>query len=273
MDLYKTITDKIIKRLEEGTIPWRKPFQSMEAVNWVTQKPYRGINAVLLDGGEYATFRQINNAGGRVKKGEESELIIFWKLIKVEDEEVEGLMKTVPLMRYYRVFEINQQAEGLETKRDIKKYKHNPIEKAERIIKGYQEPRYTERLGRAYYRPIDDTVNIPPMEDFKNIHDYYSTVFHEMVHSTGHEERLNRKGITDYSMFGDTKYSKEELVAEIGASFLCGKTGIINKTIDNSVAYIQSWLRALQNDKRLIVQASQQAQKAVDYIMGIKYED
>jgi len=273
VDLYKTITDKIIKRLEEGTIPWRKPFQSMEAVNWVTQKPYRGINAILLDGGEYATFRQINEAGGRVKKGEKSELIIFWKLVEVEDEGVEGLKKTIPLMRYYRVFEINTQTEGLKSKSNIKEYKHNPIEEAEKILEGYQEPKFTEKLGKAYYRPVDDVVNVPPKEDFENVHDYYSTAFHEMVHSTGHEKRLNREGVTELSMFGDTKYSKEELVAEIGASFLCGKTGIINKTIDNSVAYIQSWLRALQNDKRLIVQASQQAQKAVDYIMGIKYED
>lgn len=285
MDLYKVITDKIIKKLEKGTVPWRKPFQSAEAVNWVTQKPYRGINALLLDGGEYATFKQINDAGGKVKKGEKSELIIFWELIEVEDKEVENEEKQnkeeketerktniIPFMRYYRVFEINEQAEGLETKRDIKKFKHDPIEKVEKVLEKYQEPKFTENIGKAYYRPIDDTINVPPKEDFENIHNYYSTVFHEIVHSTGHKKRLNRKGIAELATFGDSSYSKEELVAEIGASFLCGKTGIINKTIDNSAAYIQSWLRVLENDKRLVVQASQQAQKAVDYILGVEWD-
>lgn len=274
MDLYQEVTDKIIEKLEQGTVPWRKPFQSMQAVNWVTQKPYRGINAILLDDGEYATFNQIKQAGGKVKKGEKSQLIIFWKMTKVKDRdsEDEEATKLIPFMRYYRVFNVKTQTEGLELKRDRIEYEHTPIEEAEMVVENYQEPKYSNELGRAYYRPSDDLVNVPPMEDFEIIDEYYSTMFHEIVHSTGHQGRLNREGITEIASFGSETYSKEELVAELGASFLCAKTRIINRTIDNSASYIQSWLRALKNDKTLIVSASQQAQKAVDYIMGIDYK-
>lgn len=264
MDLYQIITDKIIDKLEAGTIPWMQPWQDA-AVNWVTQKSYRGINQLLLKPGEYATFNQIKKAGGRVKKGEKSELIIFWKLIEIEDED-----KMIPLMRYYRVFKVGEQTEGLETKR--KKNKHNPIEEAEQVFKGYQEPTYKEWGVGAYYNPKDDIVNVPPREDFISIHAYYSTLFHEMVHSTGHKERLNRDGITGAIMHGSEKYCKEELIAEIGASFLCGHTGIENYTLDESAAYIDFWLKALKEDKKIIVSSSQQAQKAVDYILGIEWK-
>lgn len=268
MDLYQTITDQIIKKLEEGTVPWRKPYQSSGAVSWHTQKPYRGINAIMLDDGEYATFNQIRAAGGKVKKGEKSQLVIFWKLIEKEDDD--GEKKTIPLMRYYRVFEINSQVEGLKSKRETKKFKHKPIEAAEEIVKNYQEPKYKFERAGAFYNPSEDLINIPPKEDFYDINEYYSTMFHEMAHSTGHKDRLNREGITNMATFGSETYSKEELVAEITASLLCGETGIINRTIENTTAYIQSWLRVLKNDKRLIVSASQQAQKAADYIMGRK---
>ena len=271
MDLYQTITDQIIKKLEEGTVPWRKPYQSSGAISWHTQKPYRGINALMLDDGEYATFNQIKKAGGRVKKGEKSHLVIFWKLLQRKTEDQEETV-TVPLMRYYRVFEINTQVEGLESRLDTEEYEHEPIERAEEIIKGYVGPKYTEEPGRAYYRPSTDTINIPPKKDFYDINEYYRTMFHEMGHSTGHKDRLNREGITNIATFGSETYSKEELVAEITASFLCGETRIINRTIENTTAYIQSWIRALKNDKTLITNASQQAQKATDFILGRVYE-
>jgi len=128
-------------------------------------------------------------------------------------------------------------------------------------------------LGWAYYKPSTDTVNVPPKSDFEDIHEYYSAFFHEIVHSTGHEKRLNRDGINIATRFGSRMYGREELVAEIGASFLCAHTGIINRTIDNSASYIQSWLRALKDDKKLVVSASQRAQRAVDYILGVSFDD
>lgn len=271
--IYEMVTNQIIEKLEKGTVPWRKPFQSAQAVNWKTQKPYRGINTMLLDAGEYATFKQIKEAGGSVKKGEKSHIVVFWKWIDVEEKESEETKK-VPFLRYYRVFEINTQVEGLDSKREVVEYSHNPIERAEEIRAGFiHSPTYSSMPGRAYYKPSTDHINVPSIKEFENVHEYYSTLFHEMIHSTGHQDRLNREGIISLNMFGDESYSKEELVAEMGASMLCGVAGIDNETIDNSASYIQSWLRALKNDHTLVVKASQQAQKATDYILGVEYEN
>lgn len=268
-NIYEIITEKIIEKLEQGVIPWRKPWVNGAAVNWKTQKPYRGINVFLLEAGEYATFKQIQEAGGKVKKGEKSHIVVFWKWLEKEDEE-NGQVQKIPYLRYYRVFEINTQVEGLESKRKEIVYDHDPIEQAEEVFKGYiNSPDYTFYSGQAVYYPTFDKINCPPLKDFTKAEEYYSTLFHEMVHSTGHKSRLARPGVTtEMVAFGDEVYSKEELVAEMGAAMLCGVAGIDNSTIDNSASYINSWLQKLKEDQRLIVQAAAQAQKAVDYILG-----
>lgn len=270
--VYEMVTDVIIEKLNEGTIPWNQPFVNGGAVNWKTQKPYRGINTMLLSGGEYATYKQVKEAGGKVKKGAKSSIVVFWKLLDVENEET-GQEEKVPLLRYYRVFKVGEQTEGIEPKRKIERFEHDPIEEAETIIKNYMgKPSISYKNEGAYYQPYFDHVNIPPKSSFPQIHDFYSTLFHELIHSTGHKERLDREGVANFDKFGSERYSKEELVAEIGASMICGIVGIENKTIDNSASYIQSWLTVLKNDKTLVVKASQQAQKASDFIQGIKYE-
>lgn len=273
VDVYQMVTDRIIEKLEEGIAPWRKHWNaSGVAMNWKTQKPYRGINTLLLDPGEYATFKQIKEAGGKVKKGAKSEIVVFWKWLEKEDED--GETKKIPFLKYYRVFEINTQVEGLKSKRDVITYDHNPIEEAEKIFKGYPNaPAYTYNPGRAYYQPALDKINVPPLKDFKVPEEYYSTLFHEMVHSTGHRSRLARTGIEDVAAFGSETYSKEELVAEMGAAMLSGFSGIDNSTMDNSANYIGGWLRSLKDDKRLVVQAAAQAQKASDHILGLDVED
>lgn len=271
--IYEMVTNQIIERLEEGTIPWNMPFRNGIARNWKTQKPYRGINALLLNGGEYATFKQIKEAGGKVKKGEKSQIVVFWKMLDIEDEET-GQEERIPMLRYYRVFQVGTQTEGIEPKQEIETFEHDPIESAEQLIDNYiGKPRITFEEGGAYYQPFFDKVNVPPKTSFPKIHDYYSTLFHELVHSTGHAERLNREGVSQMDKFGSERYSKEELVAEIGASMLCGVVGIENKTIDNSASYIASWLKVLRNDKTMIIKASQQAQKACDHIQSIKFEN
>lgn len=270
--VYEMVTDVIIEKLNEGTIPWNQPFVNGGAVNWKTQKPYRGINTMLLSSGEYATYKQIKEAGGKVKKGSKSSIVVFWKLLDVENEET-GHEEKIPLLRYYRVFKVGEQTEGIEPKRKNQRFEHDPIEEAETIIKNYMgKPSISYKNEGAYYQPYFDYVNVPPKSSFPKIHDFYNVLFHELIHSTGHQERLDREGITNFDKFGSERYSKEELVAEIGASMLCGIVGIENKTIDNSASYIQSWLQALKNDKTLVVKASQQAQKASDFIQGIKYE-
>lgn len=267
--LYEKITNRIIEKMEQGTSIFQMPFVNGIAKNYVTGKAYRGINAMLLDGGEYATFKQIKDAGGKVKKGSKAEIVVFWKMIEVEDEETGETVK-IPLAKEYKVFKIGDCTEGIEPKTKSKEYEHEPIEFAEKIIQEFEnKPRFTNLSGRAYYRPSNDVVNVPPMKDFEDINRYYSTFFHELVHSTGSEKRLKRDGIVKLDSFGSEQYSKEELVAELGAAMLCGITGIENKTIDQSASYIKSWIKVLKNDYTLIVTASQQAQKAVDYIQNI----
>lgn len=275
-NVYEIVTQKVLEKLEKGVIPWRKPWVNRgQAVNWLTQKPYRGINTMLLDPGEYATFNQISSFGGKVKKGEASQIVVFWKWIDKENEET-GKSERVPFLRYYRVWEINSQCEGLNSRRNDEEniYEHDPIEEAEKIISGYfNHPDIRYASGRAYYVPSLDYVSVPPMADYKQPEEYYSTLFHELVHSTGHESRLNRPTLTSKAGFGSEIYSKEELVAEMGSAMLSGVAGFLETTIDNSAAYIKSWSKKLKEDSRLVVMAASQAQKAADHILGTSYKD
>jgi antirestriction protein ArdC len=271
-NIYEMVTDKIIEKLESGVIPWRKPWVNGGAVNWKSQKAYRGINTMLLEEGEYATFKQITEAGGKVKKGAKSEIVVFWKWIEKEEE---GKIEKIPFLRYYNVFNIATQVDGLESKRvAASNFNHDPIEVCENIIKGFiNKPTFSYQSKGAWYKPSQDHINIPPMKDFPNIEEFYATSFHEMIHSTGHTSRLNREGVTTQVAFGSEVYSKEELVAEIGAAMLSGVAQIDMSTFENSASYIQSWLKVLKGDKTLLVKAGAQSQRAVDYILGTKFEE
>lgn len=271
--VYEIVTERIMTQLEQGVIPWRQPWTSHRAVNWKTQKPYRGINAFLLQSGEYATWKQIQEAGGKVKKGAKSQIVVLWKWIEVEDKDTHETEK-IPFMRYYTVFEINTQVEGLQSKREAESFEHDSIGACERIVEEYPEkPEIRFASDRAYYRPSADFISVPPLNDYKVSEEFYSTLFHEMVHSTGHEKRLKREGITHLDKFGSPQYAREELIAEMGAAMLCARARIDNTTVENSAAYIASWLRTLKDDKRLVVTAASQAQKAADHILGEAFED
>ncbi len=276
LDVYEIVTNRIIENLENGIVPWQKPFVNgcNTPINWKTQTVYRGINLLLLQPGEYATFKQITEAGGKVKKGEKGHIVVFWNFLDKVDENDE--LKKIPFLKYYTVFEINTQCEGLTSKRKIIEYPENQvIENAENLVNNFEnKPRITiESKGTAAYYPTRDCIIVPPISDFISSEAYYATLFHELVHSTGSAKRLNREGVANFDRFGSEKYSKEELVAEIGASFLNSIVGIDNEKIfKNTTAYLQSWLSALKDDKRLIVQAAAQAQKAVDYIQNITNE-
>jgi antirestriction protein ArdC len=269
--VYEIVTEKIIDKLRDGVIPWRKPWNSDPAQNWKSRRPYSGINALLLDPGEYATWNQIKEAGGKVKKGAKGNIVVFWKLLDSKDDEDDK--KKIPFLRYYKVWEINSQVEGLESRRKEKRKHHDPIAEAEKIKEGYRDcPAITFGTSSAFYRPADDTISVPEISDFDKAEEFYSSLFHEMIHSTGHKDRLNRSGIAEKAAFGSEKYSKEELVAEIGAAMLCGTAGIEQVTLDNSAAYIKSWLRVLKEDSKLVVFAASAAQKAADYILGVERE-
>ena len=280
MDVYQIITDRIISILEDGTVPWRKPWNNGREdgpLNLVSKKHYQGINCFLLSCTNFAspywlTYKQAQELGGNVKKAEKGFPIIFWKIYEKEEPESETGKKSLPVLRYYTVFNI-EQVEGITAPDPSQStwYKHDPIETAESVVLTMPN-RPTVNIGgiKAYYSPFHDLVSIPELFRYEKAEEYYSTFFHELAHSTGHKSRLNREGVNGQHFFGDFDYSKEELIAEMTASFLCGHVGIENATIQNSAAYIQSWIKVLKGDKKLAIIAAAQAQKAADYILNKK---
>ena len=272
MDIYAEITNRIMDQLNQGIIPWQKPWvASGSAISHTTGKPYSLLNQMLLGrAGEYATFKQVQQEGGWVRKGEKASMVVFWKWIDKEDEET-GEVKQVPFLRYYNVFHIDQ-CEGLEAKHSKPlPNSANADAAAEAIIADYVKREGVtlehQQGDRAFYRPSTDTITLPMMSQFNETAEYYSTAFHEMTHSTGHAKRLDRLEKTAF--FGSDAYSKEELIAEIGAAALVNRCGLETaKSFRNSAAYIQSWLQALKNDKRFIVSAAGKAEKAVALILG-----
>ncbi len=278
MTTYDIITEKIIKKLESGEIPWRKPWKAQLPKNLITNRPYHGLNLLLLSDADYSspywlTFKQTQEKKGYVKKGEKGTLVTFWKVTEKETKNKEEEKDTQFVLRYYIVFNLDQ-CEGVEAPAVGEPV--NPIEKCEEIVKGYATIPTLRKNNRnkAFYLPSDDYISLQPIQTFKSSHDYYSTLFHEITHSTGHEKRLGRFNSKDYNRpFGSEDYSKEELIAELGSAFLCAEAGIDNSQIENSAAYIQSWLKALKNDKRLIISASSHATKATRYILGQQQED
>ena len=274
MDIYKEITDRIISQMEEGIIPWSKPWvASGKAISRSTGKPYSLLNQMLLGRpGEYLTFKQCQEAGGKVKKGEKSSMVVFWKWIEQEDEETHE-KKEVPFLRYYNVFHIDQ-CEGISAKYTTEVTfpdGADTLAAAQDIIYDYLSREGVKLLheegDRAFYRPSTDEVVLPIRKQFMSTAEYYSTVFHELTHSPGHRSRLNR--LTKPSFFGTEDYSKEELVAEIGAATLVNHVGLETaSSFRNSAAYIQNWLGVLKNDKRFIVSAAGRAEKAVNLILN-----
>ena len=272
MDIFQTVTDRIVAELENGVIPWRKPWQAAGlAISHTTGKPYSLLNQMLLGrAGEYLTFAQVKQENGYVRKGEKSSIIVFWKFIEKEDEET-GETTQIPFLRYYSVFHISQ-CENIKPKytKELTETA-NPDETAETIIADYTAREGVmiefEQGNRAYYSPAMDKVVLPLMKQFAESSEYYSTLFHELTHSTGHEKRLNRLDAPAH--FGSEDYSKEELIAEIGSSALVYHCGLETpNSFRNNTAYIQNWLQVLKNDKRFIVSAAGKAEKAFNYILG-----
>jgi antirestriction protein ArdC len=266
MTVYEIVTEKILESLRNGVAPWKKPWNGAGARNWETQRSYSGINVFLLEPGEYATFNQIQKAGGRIKQGEKGHLVVFWKLLEKGKAHEDDKSEKVPLLRYYRVWEIGQ-CEGLKSKAKVAE--HDPIPEAEAVAAGFKDaPRITPS-GSAWYRPEEDKVGCPDICNFKQREEFYCTLFHELVHSTGHPSRLGRF-VSGVAAFGGERYSKEELVAEMGAAMLCGHCGLSPATIENSAAYVGNWLAVLKNDPKMVVQAAAKAQAAANYILGVK---
>ena len=282
-DVYQIITDRIIALLESGTVPWRKPWKGgRPPQNLVSRRFYRGINVFLLNAARFGSplwlsFKQVQSIGAAVRKGEQASPVVFWKLRKAADKETQDQQRDrrAPLLRYYNVFNV-EQCENVKSSLlpDVEQSEFRPIEQCEQLVARMpKRPSISHSGTRAAYCPIRDAVTMPNTTAFESPESYYSTLFHELTHATGHASRLSRKGITEPTHFGSDPYSREELVAELGAAFLCGHCRIANRTIDASASYIQGWLNRLRKERTIMVHAAAQAQKASDFIRDFAFQE
>lgn len=283
IDIYSIITNQVIEFIEQHkTVPWVKPWADAGIpMNLISKRPYRGINIWLLsmlnfEKNLFMTFDQIKAHGGSVKKGEHGQMIVYYK--KKDDANEESpdsseKKKNKSLLLYYKVFNISQIT-GIESllpvqPQTVKEF--DPMLECEAIFHKMPScPELVFKQQKAFYDVEKDYINMPKKKSFKSVESFYSVLFHEAIHSTGHESRLNRPTITDMEEFGSSSYSLEELIAELGSCYLCHFAGILPKAIQNSAAYIEGWLKQLKDDKRFIITASAQGQKAVDYILGFE---
>ena len=293
-NVYQMVTDRIIEMMNKGIIPWHKPWHfngiedgQAQAISYTTRRAYSLLNQWLLgEPGEYLTFKQITERKGRIRKGEKARMVVFFKQTSYTEknpETGEEEIKTYPLLRWYNVWHINQ-TEGIESKIPVadEPQPETPkgpeaIEAAEAVIFAYLQREATlkfqndKQSGSAYYSPREDKVVVPMLAQYDNAAEYYSTTFHELTHSTLKKSRCDREGENTRAFFGNHEYSREELVAEMGAAMLCSNSGIDDKAaFRNSVAYIQSWIKSLKNDPKMIVWAASRAEKAARYIIGGK---
>jgi antirestriction protein ArdC len=290
-DIYSQITETVIEALEQGNIIWHKPWNSYGLPkNFTTGRPYRGWNVFWLNfitsyrqysTPYFLTFNQAQKIGGKIKKGCKGTQIVYWA--EVEDkrttmvltDEATGndlcIHPTILIPTTHTVFNLDHAEDiDLSSLESLARSETNKIAACEEIIKNMPEAPVVRHSGdQAYYSLMRDQITMPAKNLFVNDEAYYATLFHELAHSTGHEKRLNRKELVDHDGFGGENYSKEELTAEFTAAFLSGITGIQPATINNSTAYIQGWLKSLRDDKKLLLTAASQAQRACDYILDI----
>lgn len=276
-DIYAAITNQIIEDLEKGIIPWRRTWSTAKqgCFSYTSKKRYSVLNTLLLgaESGEYVTFKGAQDAGGYVRKGEKARTVVFWSMLNKKAENDEETDKTIPYLREYKVFNINQ-CEGITPHDEFVRahYENCADEEAEKVIKDYVNRSgitfNATETNNAYYSLAQDSVVIPARHQYQNSEEYYATAFHELAHSTGAEKRLNR---LEKGTFASESYSREELVAELASAFLMNICGLDSAaTFENSEAYIAGWLSALRNDKRLVVSAASRAEKAVALILGEK---
>ena len=293
--VYERVTERVTELLREGVVPWQKPWHAKvgRPRNGVSGRHYRGLNVFMLSHAGFESPwwfspKQVNDLGGHIMRGEKVSWVHFWKQWlpkgdpaeppEVETDEVEISTRRRPVLicRAYRVVNADQCAgPGIDKFRD----KHPPVEgpvnndneaiaACEDIVAGMpQRPGIRYGGDRAFYRPWADQVHMPRRNTFTSSEAFYSVLFHELTHATGHEDRLSRKTLTDGTPFGSPTYSREELVAEMGAAFLCAIAGIDDPTIQNSAAYIKGWLKFIKSDPKALIIAGAQAQKASDFIL------
>lgn len=293
-DVYAMVTEQVIAALEKGTVPWHQPWTvggTGLPKSLSTRKPYRGINVLLLglstmEAGYkspwWGTYDKIKDLGGQVRKGQTGTFITLWRRFRktvIDPVTGQPVAEFGFVLRYYKVFNADQ-ADWPEGKapayEEPRRLVGDRVEAADKIIAGYPNAPTLTTGTAAFYRAALDTVTMPPLESFSVVDEFYSTMFHELTHSTGHSSRLARDGVKlgTFGAFGTPVYSKEELVAEMGAALLNAVAGIdTTVTLPNNAAYLRSWIDVLKGDARLVVNAAAQAQRAADHILGEHFGD
>lgn len=293
IDTYQEVTDAVIKALEEGTVIWQCSWNETGfPKNITTGNQYRGWNSIWLNFHSiikgyqapfYLTYKQAQALGGTIKKGEKGTRITYWATIQLKNQTTETTDRTTGettethptkmVPKSYTVFNI-EQTEGINFPaiEALDRTDAEKIASCQLVVHQMPARPVIKNGTEAFYTPSTDTVIVPTLQRSKTSEGYYSTLFHELAHSTGHESRLNRKEVMQSDGFGKTNYAKEELTAEMTAAFLNAITGISSATLPNNAAYIKNWLTVLKNDKTLILKAAGQAQKAADYILNVQYE-
>lgn len=292
ISLYDKVTNKIITMIEKGVVPWKKPWSTYGlARNYVSGRLYTGINYLLMNNTNYPipyflTFNQIKELGGNLKKGSEAEMLIYFKVYckdsndntltpeEAKQRRLKGEnIKVLRFIRYYNVFNLEDIEEvelNLNRFNEAKLTENERNERCEHIIRNMRKPPELRQIdsNRAYYHPAMDYINMPDIKQFENPEYYYATYFHELIHSTGHSSRLARDKVMDFSGFGSKTYSKEELVAEMGASMLLSQCQIDHDSlVQNSASYLVGWLKVLKEDSKFIFKVFAEAQKAVEFIL------
>ena len=282
-ELTERINALVVTQLENGLVPWRKPWNTagFMPTSLTSNKEYRGINALILAicGMEYerplwVTYKQAQALGGTVRKGEKSLPVVYWSRFTKENAEGE-IVKSGAFMKYYNVFNVAQcDGIAIPAQYDVKRETVATLPALDAIVAAYvNRPEiYYKEQGRAFYNPVSDSITLPPVNAFESAESHAYTLCHEMIHSTGHQSRLNRFAENETpARFGDADYAREELVADIGAQILLSENGI-QSDMENSASYIAGWLKALKNDPSLIMSAAGKAQTAADRVQGKVYQ-
>ena len=283
MDIYAEVTDRILATLEQGELPWTKPWVgSSLCVGHRTGRPYSILNQLLLgEPGEYITFLQAQQEGGKIRSGAKGRLVVFWKMQEIDEDGIDletGEIRKRPVLRHYHVFHI-RDTEGIEPKHEPFRPLTTHAERnsmAEEIAFDYMNRSGVDLVNAegnlSAYNPEEDLVILPLMKQFPTTAGYYATLMHELAHSTGTPQRLNRFHGTE--RFGSCDYSKEELVAELSSAMVLHTIGMeTDFTFRNQAAYLQGWLKALQNDKRMIVYAAGKAEAAARLILNVQEQE
>lgn len=303
-NIYQEVTQLVIDKMKEGNLVWNQGFRRVSAQNWVTKSTYSGINYLILNyvyGHEpcpyYATFKQIKRLHGTIKKGAKGKMIVYYSPYYIQEghkainQEKYHQLSTAEQdkwerkasLQYFYLFNMcdTEHCDGFDydywANPDLSKgdtSDKNPsteatlITKFKKVLDAYTDmPIIKDHRNTNAYAPSTDTIKIVPVQRWENKHDFVATVFHELVHSSGHTSRCNRPNLMDNLSFGSKGYAQEELVAELGAAFLCHHIDILPKAIENTAAYLQSWIEVLEKDERLLFRAAAQAQKAVHWIL------